>query len=85
MSTALHSVILILGNGLQDLQTLEWWRLCFFLATLAPICWATSLAMRLLVVAVESKLSIAKNTLYFLAAVKVTLLLIAGACAHSVQ
>ncbi|DBA70449.1 TPA: hypothetical protein ACH3X2_011857 [Trebouxia sp. C0005] len=52
------------------IKHLEWWRLCFFLATLAPICWATSLAVKLLVMAVESQLFIAKNVLYFMAAIK---------------
>jgi len=56
---------------LQKIKHLEWWRLCFFLATLAPICWATSLAVKLLVMAVESQLFIAKNVLYFMAAIKV--------------
>ena len=60
-------------NFAQKLRYLEWWRLCFFLSTLAPICWATSLAVKLLVTAVESQLSIAKNALYFMAAVKVAL------------
>ncbi|KAL0055259.1 hypothetical protein WJX82_009568 [Trebouxia sp. C0006] len=55
---------------LQKIKHLEWWRLCFFLATLAPICWATSLAVKLLVMAVESQLFIAKNVLYFMAAIK---------------
>ncbi len=57
---------------LQKIKHLEWWRLCFFLATVAPICWATSLAVKLLVMAVESQLFIAKNVLYFMAAIKVT-------------
>jgi len=55
----------------QKVKHLEWWRLCFFLASLAPICWATSLAVKLLVMAVESQLFIAKNVLYFMAAIKV--------------
>ncbi|DBA97213.1 TPA: hypothetical protein ACH3X1_014965 [Trebouxia sp. C0004] len=54
----------------QKVKHLEWWRLCFFLATLAPICWVTSLAVKLLVMAVESQLFIAKNVLYFMAAIK---------------
>ncbi|KAL3133020.1 hypothetical protein ABBQ38_006929 [Trebouxia sp. C0009 RCD-2024] len=58
------------GPG-QKIRHLEWWRLCFFLSTLAPICWATSLAVKLLVIVVESQLFIAKNALYFIAAVKV--------------
>ena len=56
----------------QKVKHLEWWRLCFFLSTLAPVCWVTSLAVKLLVMAVESQLFIAKNVLYFMAAVKVT-------------
>jgi len=61
---------------LQKIKHLEWWRLCFFLATLAPICWATSLAVKLLVMAVESQLFIAKNVLYFMAAIKVDALVL---------
>ena len=57
--------------SMQKIKHLEWWRLCFFLSTLAPICWVTSLAVKLLVMAVESQLFIAKNVLYFMAAVKV--------------
>lgn len=81
---------LILGQGwflvrLQTLKHLEWWRLCFFLSTLAPICWVTSLAVKLLVTAVESQLFIAKNALYFMAAVKVLYAAISNAFQHAIQ
>lgn len=76
MTAGLHEVMTTCNLSclmicLQKIKHLEWWRLCFFLATLAPVCWATSLAVKLLVMAVESQLFIAKNVLYFMAAIKV--------------
>ena len=55
----------------QSVRRFEYWRWGFYFACWFPICWLTSLAIKLLVKLVESQLLAAdRNILYYTASVK---------------
>lgn len=61
----------ILCVAAQSVRRFEYWRWGFYFACWFPICWLTSLAIKLLVKLVESQLLAAnRNILYYTASVK---------------
>ena len=61
----------ILSVAAQSVRRFEYWRWGFYFACWFPICWLTSLAIKLLVKLVESQLLAAnRNILYYTASVK---------------